>query len=99
MLQRLVAGRRGLRRGLCASSTASSDDGRQWLEGVLDEAALSWVREQNRDTLARLGEPTASPMYERVLGILEDRRKIPMVTKIDDLLYNFWTDDQHSRGT
>ena len=56
----------------------------------MGEKALSWVKTENAATLAKLGDPAASPLYDRILSILESKEKIPYVRKIGDLYYNFW---------
>jgi prolyl oligopeptidase PreP (S9A serine peptidase family) len=49
-----------------------------WLEDVLGERALAWVRAHNQKTIEALGDPTGTPMYERVLNILTSKDKIPV---------------------
>jgi len=56
----------------------------------LGEKALSWVTAENTATVAKLGDPKESPLYGRILSILENKEKIPMVRKIGDYYYNFW---------
>ena len=56
----------------------------------MGEKALSWVKTEDAATLAKLGDPAASPLYDRILSILESKEKIPYVRKIGDLYYNFW---------
>ena len=48
-----------------------------WLEEVASESNLDWVRAQNADTLGRLGNPEETPLYGRVLAILDSKDKIP----------------------
>lgn len=74
------------------------EDKHEWLEEVLGEKPLEWVKEQNAHTLKRFGEPTTLPLYEKILAMLESKDKIPDVAKIEDLYYNFWQDDEHVRG-
>jgi prolyl oligopeptidase PreP (S9A serine peptidase family) len=50
-----------------------------WLEEVALESNLDWVRAQNADTLGRLGDPEQTPLYSRVLAILDSKDKIPCV--------------------
>ncbi|KAJ1631613.1 hypothetical protein T492DRAFT_51196 [Pavlovales sp. CCMP2436] len=69
-----------------------------WLEEVLGEKALEWVKTQNAKTVAFLGDPTGTPLYERVLTILTSKDKIPYVRKIGDKYYNFWQDKESKRG-
>ena len=69
-----------------------------WLEDVEKESNLDWVRQQNKATLDRLGNPEANPIYDRVLGILNSKAKIPYVARRDDWFYNFWQDETHVQG-
>ena len=50
-----------------------------WLEEVASESNLDWVREQNKQTLSRLGNPEDCAVYDRVLAILDSKEKIPTV--------------------
>lgn len=74
------------------------DHKNHFLQDVLGEESLTWVRAQNEDCIYRLGDPTGQPIYNKVLSILDSKEKIPYVTKIGDFLYNFWQDEQHKRG-
>ena len=46
-----------------------------WLEEVLGEKALGWVKDENAKTVAALGNPAASPLSSRILGILTSRKR------------------------
>lgn len=63
-----------------------------------NESNLDWVRAQNEASLERLGDPTKSPLYDRVLNILNSKDKIPYVHRRDEWFYNFWRDDVHVQG-
>lgn len=69
-----------------------------WLEEVLGDRALGWVKSENNKTVSALGNPEGSPLYNRVLGILTSKDKIPQIRKIGDLFYNFWQDEANPRG-
>ena len=70
-----------------------------WLEDVLGEEALDWVRAGNAEALAAIGgDPTGSAMYNRLFGILTSKEKIPYLRKIGPRYYNFWTDEENPRG-
>jgi prolyl oligopeptidase len=79
--------------------TAAGDDPHLWLEDVLGEPALDWVRERNAESQAVL---TAPPLFgelkAQMLEVLNDRQRIPSVRRIGDQLYNFWQDADHQRG-
>ena len=61
------------------SAGAAQGGEHDWLEDVTSERNLNWVRSQNADVLERLGDPTESPLYGRLLGILDSKEKIPYV--------------------
>ena len=66
---------------------------------MLGEDALAWVRRGNEEALRSLGgDPTGSPLYNRIFGILTNKEKIPHLRKIGDAYYNFWTDEENPRG-
>jgi prolyl oligopeptidase len=83
--------------------TSIRSDPRTWLEQVLAEPCLEWVRGWNGRTLDALGAPEGSPTYSRILAILDSKEKIPYVGRVLSLggvqqYYNFWQDDVHVRG-
>jgi len=70
-----------------------------WLEDVLGEKQLDWVRARNADAVAALATGDGFKQLEaRLLGILDSREKIPYVSRIGDRYYNFWRDADHPRG-
>lgn len=81
-----------------AVEVEDAGDPHRWLEGVLDERALAWVRETNAKTVATVGEPTEAAVYSKLLGILESRDKIPHINKRGKYYYNFWQDAEHVKG-
>ena len=75
------------------------NDPNVWMEEVLGEEALSWVRSQNDRSLAII---QAYPGYDRnleqMLELVTDDERIPYVTIRDGLAYNFWQDETNTRG-
>ncbi|RSS48715.1 S9 family peptidase [Streptomyces sp. WAC07061] len=70
-----------------------------WLEDVEGEAALSWVRERNAETVAALTTDPGFKVLEReVREVLDDDGRIPYVTRRGRHLYNFWQDAARLRG-
>lgn len=94
LLRPLSAARRACRSLL----VRAADDDNLWLEDVTGEAALRYVREQNEATVAALGAPEQQVLYGRIKAILDSKEKIPYVTLIEGLYYNFWQDETHQRG-
>ncbi len=81
-------------------TTASADtDPYLWLEDVLGDRALAWVRERN--ALSE-GELTRRPEFaatrDQVLEILDSRDRIPYVQRAGGMVYNLWTDEKNPRG-
>ncbi|MET4639436.1 prolyl oligopeptidase family serine peptidase [Mycetocola sp. 2940] len=76
-----------------------NDDPYLWLENVDGEDALNWVRARNAVTLGTLA---ATEDFVRTEGaireVLDSDAKLPLVQKIGDYYYNFWTDAAHQRG-
>lgn len=51
------------------------------------------------EALSAIGDPTNTPLYNKILSILDSQEKIPYVTLLhDDWLYNFWQDERNQRG-
>ncbi len=74
-----------------------------FLEEVLGEEALAWVRARNdiaNQTLATPppGLPGTSELEEEILEILENPDRIPMVRVRGEWAYNVWTDGDNPRG-
>jgi prolyl oligopeptidase len=79
------------------------DDGRddpfQWLEEVLGQRPMSWVKERNAEST---GELTRSERFRalegRIREILDSNARIPMIDKEGRNYYNFWRDAKNPRG-
>ena len=70
-----------------------------WLEGVLDDAALDWVRQRNAAARESIeAYPEFADLRARIRAVLDSSGRIPMVERHDDWLYNFWQDAEHPRG-
>ena len=70
-----------------------------WLEEVLGERALAWVRACNAQTEALLQADSGFlARRQQILDVLDSRAEIPAVTRRGDWLYNFWRDAEHPRG-
>jgi prolyl oligopeptidase len=81
------------------SDTQSNDDPFLWLEDVMGERALAWVRERNAHSQAVLeARPEFEPIRAGLLAIMNAKERIPHVSRRGDFFYNFWQDDAHKRG-
>ncbi len=70
-----------------------------WLEDVEGDAALDWVREQNRGKSAALTQgDTFRRVRDQIRAALDSEEKIPGVSRVGDHYYNFWRDTSHARG-
>ncbi|MFK8014905.1 MAG: prolyl oligopeptidase family protein [Gammaproteobacteria bacterium] len=70
-----------------------------WLEDVTAERSLTWVREQNDRSLARLTKnATFNELYDDALAILGSDARIPYGNIQAGFVYNFWQDTEHVRG-
>ncbi len=74
-------------------------DPHRWLEDVLGDDALAWVRERNARTLSTFADkPAFTELESSLLKILDDDQRIPAVVQRGEHLYNFWRDKTHQRG-
>ncbi|MCM3884369.1 prolyl oligopeptidase family serine peptidase [Frankia sp. R82] len=75
------------------------DDPYQWLEDVLGDEALTWVRERNAETSAELAESdTFTALRAEIREVLDADDRIPYPVRRGEHLYNFWRDATHPRG-
>ena len=75
------------------------DDPYLWLEDVLGERALAWVRERNAESEGLLtARPEYAPIRAQLLAVLNSKERIPLLSRHGDHFYNLWRDDTHPRG-
>ncbi|MFM8578538.1 MAG: prolyl oligopeptidase family serine peptidase [Planctomycetaceae bacterium] len=81
------------------SGDVDPEDPFVWLEEIDGDRALEWVRGRNADCLESLarGEEFAT-LESRLLGILDSKARIPLVTRLGGSFVNFWRDATHPRG-
>jgi len=78
---------------------AAEQDPYLWLEDVLGESALDWVRERNARSRAALEAwPGFAATRDQIRAILDSKAQIPAVTRRGAWLYNFWRDERNPRG-
>ena len=86
------------------TTTAAAADPHKFLEDVLGEDSMAWVKERNDACIAAIGDPTKTEDYDRILAILDSKDKIPAINQIgtpetsNGYWYNFWQDDTHVQG-
>jgi prolyl oligopeptidase len=84
---------------ITANAQGAQEDPYQWLEDVSGKKALDYVEAQNQVTFKELkARPEYEPIRTRVLSILNDKARIPYVSKQGAYYYNFWRDAANPRG-
>ena len=69
-----------------------------WLEEVLGEQPLDWVRARNEPTVAEFSGDDFERMRAETLEVLDTDARIPYVRRRGEYLYNFWRDAANPRG-
>ena len=77
----------------------AEDDPYLWLEDVLGERALAWVRERNAHSEGVLQARPGFDERKRLLReVLDSREQIPYVQRRGAWFYNLWRDATNPRG-
>ena len=76
---------------------ATVEDPHKFLEDVLGEEPMAWVKERNAACIAALGDPTETERYRRILAILDSKDKIPGINQIGDESTNVGSDGRKQR--
>jgi prolyl oligopeptidase len=79
-------------------ASGSGHDPYLWLEDVVGDDALDWVRAHNEPTVAELCDEEFGRMRAEALEVLDTDARIPYVRRRGEFLYNFWRDAAHPRG-
>ncbi len=70
-----------------------------WLEDVLGEKAITWVKEQNAKSQKEIeAHPQFAAIRDKTLEVVNSRERIPFVQKRGAWYYNFWQDSKNIRG-
>lgn len=78
---------------------AQTPDNQQWLEEVMGDKALSWVKAQNQVTRDKLDKDAGFlKLRDDLTVILNSKDRIPGIMKMGNAVYNYWTDAEHPRG-
>jgi prolyl oligopeptidase len=81
------------------SPCLAEEDPYLWLEGIDDEKALEWVRQQNESTARRLkSNPEFDDLYTQAKATMNASSRLPSVYQEEGWLYNFWKDENSPRG-
>jgi prolyl oligopeptidase len=82
-----------------SATTAAADDPNLWMEEVLGERPLAWVRERNAQTEGLLqAEPGFVALRGSIRAALDSKEQIPYVQRHGRWLYNLWKDASNPRG-
>ena len=82
-----------------ASAAAATDDPNLWLEDILGDKALAWVRERNAQSRKVIEAwPQFKETRTQLREILDSKEQIPAVTRRGEWFWNFWRDDKNPRG-
>ncbi len=85
--------------GLTTSAANTGDDAYLWLEDVMGEKAIDWVKARNQKSQSKLeADPSFATLRDDLLAILDSDARIPMISKHGDFYYNFWRDKKNERG-
>ncbi len=84
---------------MAQTSTTSVEDPFIWLEDVLGEKPLAWVRERNADSNKVLtARAEYAPIKTQLLEVLNSKDRIPAISRRGNFVYNLWQDDKNKRG-
>lgn len=77
-----------------------SEDQYEWLEDILGEESLRWVKERNEISVRTFnGWSKFESTSQKILQSLETKAKVPFVYFIDrGFVYNVWYDENHIQG-
>jgi prolyl oligopeptidase len=82
-----------------APALVPDDDPHLWLEDVLGDAALAWVRARNAHSREAIEAwPRFGQTRDQLRAILDSKAQIPGVVRRGDWFWNFWRDDVNPRG-
>jgi prolyl oligopeptidase len=84
---------------VAADGVAAGDDPYAWLEEVLGEKPMAWVKDRNAESTRELTHAGQfRTLQGRIREILDSRARIPMIAKEGPYFYNFWRDAKNPRG-
>ena len=84
---------------IASTNVIAQEDPYLWLEDVMGDKAIAWVKEQNAKTQKLLeAAPQFAAIRDKTLEMVNSRARIPAVYKRGDWFYNFWQDEKNVRG-
>ena len=84
---------------MASADTPDVDDPYLWLEDVLGEPPLAWVRAHNAQARTALEAwPKFGATRDALRAILDSKEQIPGAVRRGDWWWNFWRDEANPRG-
>ncbi|MCK6599388.1 MAG: prolyl oligopeptidase family serine peptidase [Bdellovibrionaceae bacterium] len=81
------------------SSHKVSDEKYLWLEDIEGEKALNWVKQHNEETQKKIANhPEYKTIENEVREIVHSKERIPYPVLLNNMVYNFWQDEQYVKG-
>ena len=81
------------------SVAKQAEDQFLWLEDVEGAEPMEWVKQKNAHSAQVIKSYSDfNQLVSNSLDILNDKERIPYASRKGDFLYNFWKDENHTRG-
>ena len=89
----------GVAMAIAVTNVFGQEDPYLWLEDVMGDKAISWVKQQNAKSQKALeAAPPFAAIRDKTLEVLNSRARIPAIVKRGEWVYNFWQDEKSARG-
>ena len=89
----------GVAMTITVTSVLGQEDPYLWLEDVMGDKAIAWVKQQNAKSQKLLeAAPQFAAIRDKTLEVLNSRARIPAIVKRGEWFYNFWQDEKNVRG-
>ncbi|RLV58157.1 S9 family peptidase [Parashewanella curva] len=80
-------------------SAQAHEDKFQWLEDVHGKKPMQWVSKKNENSATQIkAYPKFNQLVENSLAVYNSKARIPYASRRGDYLYNFWKDENNTRG-
>jgi prolyl oligopeptidase len=84
---------------MASTVVSAQEDPYLWLEEVMGEKAIAWVKDQNAKSQKEVeARAEFGPIRDKVLEVVNSRERIPGLQKRGNWYYNFWQDQANVRG-
>jgi prolyl oligopeptidase len=83
----------------CVNTIICQEDPYLWLEEIESQKSMKWVQEQNeKSSKVFENAPGFAELKEQFLQSMNDEEKIDYPSVVQDMVYNFWKNEEHVRG-